>query len=457
MKLFPLVLFGGLAALLASGGGSSKAATDGYVPDSVVKRVTAAVASGDPAKMRAEAAKLRAEGYTAQAASLEAAAVDQERLDKLPPVTFPTTPAKPPASKPPATKPPTTKPPATTKPPTVPPVIVRPPSSAVPVSAGVPKELAGQTLRKAQPPEPYDKRVELWQDRLKALGYRPASSVSDGKFGPNTEAQTKALQTAKGLTPDGVVGPRTLNAAFGSTPAPATTPAPQQTTPQLITPLDIDVASWRPIMKYGQSGRDVLEWQTVLIRDGLPLPSGADSFFGKETESSTKGWQTSHGLQPDGIVGKDVRGKLTGALPPKASASAVAFLMPGVEVHGLELEDEEQLSPSALPATSSTVELEQSDLKRLAHELAEHLQRAEDEPDRFRVELFQRSLGLNATGVYGPATAEAIAAFGVVPPLPREWPTKKLWRAKTRYRAAMLSHAQADPSRAAEWLRAATV
>ena len=48
------------------------------------------------------------------------------------------------------------------------------------------------------------------QNKLKQLGFGPA--VADGKFGPATKKALIAFQKSKGLTADGLAGPRTINA-----------------------------------------------------------------------------------------------------------------------------------------------------------------------------------------------------------------------------------------------------
>lgn len=56
------------------------------------------------------------------------------------------------------------------------------------------------------------KEVKRIQERLKELGYY--KKKIDGDFGGGTEAAVKAFQKAKGLTVDGVVGPKTWKALF---------------------------------------------------------------------------------------------------------------------------------------------------------------------------------------------------------------------------------------------------
>lgn len=53
-------------------------------------------------------------------------------------------------------------------------------------------------------------QVKALQRALKALGY-PVGTV-DGQYGPATKTAVAAFQHAQGLTEDGVLGPKTLNA-----------------------------------------------------------------------------------------------------------------------------------------------------------------------------------------------------------------------------------------------------
>jgi lysozyme len=64
--------------------------------------------------------------------------------------------------------------------------------------------------------------VVAWQAFLRSEGY--TTIAADGVFGVATEIATRELQRARGLTPDGIVGPATLAAARGAA-APSSAPS----------------------------------------------------------------------------------------------------------------------------------------------------------------------------------------------------------------------------------------
>ena len=75
---------------------------------------------------------------------------------------------------------------------------------------------APQVLRRGMKTE----AVEALQRALAAAGF-PAAV--DGDFGPGTEAMVRAFQSTRGLTADGIVGPRTWS-ELGGAPRPAEPP-----------------------------------------------------------------------------------------------------------------------------------------------------------------------------------------------------------------------------------------
>ncbi|MFY0527353.1 peptidoglycan-binding protein [Archangium gephyra] len=77
---------------------------------------------------------------------------------------------------------------------------------------------SGPTLREGARGEP----VRALQNRLNQLGFNVGAA--DGSFGPKTEAAVKAFQRAKGLTADGVVGPKTWDKLGIKVSGPVTNP-----------------------------------------------------------------------------------------------------------------------------------------------------------------------------------------------------------------------------------------
>ena len=64
-----------------------------------------------------------------------------------------------------------------------------------------------------------------------------------------------------------------------------------------------------PTLKIGSKGEYVLAWQIFLNQNGFPCGL-EDGIFGKNTENAVKIWQESHGLDADGIIGKQTWGSI---------------------------------------------------------------------------------------------------------------------------------------------------
>ncbi|MGI5839991.1 MAG: LysM peptidoglycan-binding domain-containing protein, partial [bacterium] len=117
--------------------------------------------------------------------------------------------------------------------------------------------------------------VTFLQARLTDLGFSPGPV--DGIFGAQTEAAVKAFQTARNLTPDGIVGPATWGRL-------------------LLTPPPF------PVLRRGSDGPYVTFLQQRLVDLGFS-PGVIDGIFGTGTEAAVRAFQTSRGLAADGVVG----------------------------------------------------------------------------------------------------------------------------------------------------------
>ncbi|MFD7447011.1 glycoside hydrolase domain-containing protein [Streptomyces sp. NPDC059909] len=124
-------------------------------------------------------------------------------------------------------------------------------------------------------------RVKAAQCLLKAAGYDPGAP--DGDFGPATTTATRNFQTSRGLTADGVVGPKTWTALLsrGSTPT----------------------------VQNGSTGEAVTRLQRALTA-ALGRTVAIDGDFGSGTDQAVRDYQSSRGLGVDGIVGPATWGAL---------------------------------------------------------------------------------------------------------------------------------------------------
>ncbi|MFD4035217.1 N-acetylmuramoyl-L-alanine amidase [Streptomyces sp. NPDC058637] len=117
-------------------------------------------------------------------------------------------------------------------------------------------------------------QVRAVQTLLNDQGY--AAGAVDGSFGPATKGAVQAFQTARGLTADGTVGPKTWTALLSA----GTTPA----------------------LAKGSSGDAVKRLQRSLTA-ALGSTVAVDGAFGTATDTAVRGYQSSRGLTADGSVG----------------------------------------------------------------------------------------------------------------------------------------------------------
>ncbi|MFI8192088.1 peptidoglycan-binding protein [Streptomyces sp. NPDC085946] len=117
-------------------------------------------------------------------------------------------------------------------------------------------------------------QVRAAQWLLNAQGFN--AGAVDGQFGSGTEAAVRSFQTARQLTADGVVGPRTWTALLS--------------------------AGSRPVIGQGASGEAVQRLQRALTA-ALARTVTADGLFGPTTAQAVRDYQSSRGLTADGVVG----------------------------------------------------------------------------------------------------------------------------------------------------------
>ena len=65
-----------------------------------------------------------------------------------------------------------------------------------------------------------------------------------------------------------------------------------------------DNSSWRPTIRKGSKGQEVIECQTMLYKLGYDLGKwGIDGDYGSATEKAVKAFQSDHKLAVDGVCG----------------------------------------------------------------------------------------------------------------------------------------------------------
>ena len=128
--------------------------------------------------------------------------------------------------------------------------------------------------------------VKEVRDRLVQLGLLPAQSGSSEIFDDELFAAVRVFQQSRGLTVDGIVGPRTLRR--------------------------LDEARWKlgdRVLTYTPGhlihGEDVAQLQQRLGQLGFAVDR-VDGIFGKDTDRCVREFQANVGLRADGICGPEV-------------------------------------------------------------------------------------------------------------------------------------------------------
>lgn len=132
--------------------------------------------------------------------------------------------------------------------------------------------------------KPGDRSAEVTalQLRLQKLGY--FKNKATGYYGPLTRQAVMRYQQAKGLAPDGVIGPSTQASLSGYQ---------EQEREKSVHP------TW----KLGDRDTKVSEIQKTLAQAGYP--SSISGIFDQETAEAVRLFQQAKGLNVDGIVGKE--------------------------------------------------------------------------------------------------------------------------------------------------------
>ena len=158
--------------------------------------------------------------------------------------------------------------------------------------------------------------VKQMQQKLKDLGYYTGSVT--GSFGNVTWEGVRKFQKANGLTADGVAGPKTLAALYGTTGG---TSSGSGTGTGSTTTGSSDTVTVNATLQVGSRGTDVKNLQTRLKELGY-LTGSADGVFGTATETAVKAFQKANSLTSDGVAGPKTLNRINSSSAVAASGSS---------------------------------------------------------------------------------------------------------------------------------------
>ena len=159
----------------------------------------------------------------------------------------------------------------------------------------------------------------LLRNRGYAIRYG-ANGAGRGRFGPQTETAVRSFQQRMGLTPDGIVGSRTLaalqNGVGGRTNNASVRVASSNTR-----------GTGGRYLTMGARGTAVAELQTLLRNRGYAIRYGANGagrgVFGQQTLNALRQFQRDARLSVDGVAGPRTMSALRGGTVAAARASTV--------------------------------------------------------------------------------------------------------------------------------------